>query len=836
MTGAALRVAWYRFGATFRSRRGAYLSLVLLVGLLGGLAMGAIAAARRTQSSFVQFAQNADASDLVVPIATYNPSAGLDAGYYPGIERAIARLPHVRQVESQVELDIAPLGRNGQPIPASEGIGINGSLDGVYIHEDRPFVAHGRMVKADKDEFVMDAATARAWGVHLGEKVRFFAITNAQSLSPTASFATIKPYREFTATLVGVGVTDVGHVVQDDVDAINDSFVLMSPALTDPLVACCANDSFAGISLDGGVIGGLRYEAAVEREVAAVLPKGVPHDFVEASVVEGKAERSIRPESIALAVFGGIAALAAVVIAGQVIARRLQVDADDLAVVRALGADPVTTLADGLLGLMGAVVVGALLACAVAVALSPLAPLGPVRPYLPVSVDVDWTVIGAGMGVLVVALGLLALAGAYREAPQRSARRRQAHERGSTTARVAAAAGLSPPAVTGIRFALEPGSGRSAAPVRSAIVGALLAVVVVTATVTFGASMNTLVSHPTLYGWNWTYEINGGGGLGDIPTSQVTTLLARDRFVAAWSGVYFSTLSIDGQDVPVLGASPGAAVAPPVLSGHGLEAADQIVLGAGTLAALHQRIGNLVTVSAPGTAPVRLRIVGTATLPAIGIGGISHLEMGTGAVLAHTHIPEALTNIFDIPTPGPNAILVRTTPGAGRAAAVRSLQGIIDTLGLQGDGAAVQAVQRPAEINVYRSLGATPALLGVTLAAGAVGGLGLTLVASVRRRRRALALLKTLGFTTRQLAASVAWQSTVAVGIGTVVGVPLGIVLGRVLWDLFVGQIDAVPDPTVPGLWIAVIAAGAVVLANLVAAVPGMIAARTETAVLLRAE
>jgi len=210
--GRALGVAWYRFRTTFRSRRGAYLSIVLLVGLLGGLAMGAIAAARRTQSSFVQFAQNNDASQLVFPVATYNPSAGLDAGYYPKIERAIARLPHVQQVESQVELNLAPLGRNGQPLPASEGIGINGTVNGLYLHQDKPFIAHGRMLKADKDEFVVDGATARAWGLHLGQEVRFIAITNAESLSPNASPATIKPYRKFTAKLVGIG--DPGEIVQ----------------------------------------------------------------------------------------------------------------------------------------------------------------------------------------------------------------------------------------------------------------------------------------------------------------------------------------------------------------------------------------------------------------------------------------------------------------------------------------------------------------------------------------------------------------------------------------------------------------------------------------------
>jgi ABC-type lipoprotein release transport system permease subunit len=114
--------------------------------------------------------------------------------------------------------------------------------------------------------------------------------------------------------------------------------------------------------------------------------------------------------------------------------------------------------------------------------------------------------------------------------------------------------------------------------------------------------------------------------------------------------------------------------------------------------------------------------------------------------------------------------------------------------------------------------------------------LALTLVASVRRRRRDLALLKTLGFTRRQLAGVVAWQSTVAVSIGALVGVPAGIVVGRSLWDLFAHAINAVPQPTVPTLTVTFIALGALVLANIVAAIPARQAAHTRTAALLRAE
>jgi len=84
--------------------------------------------------------------------------------------------------------------------------------------------------------------------------------------------------------------------------------------------------------------------------------------------------------------------------------------------------------------------------------------------------------------------------------------------------------------------------------------------------------------------------------------------------------------------------------------------------------------------------------------------------------------------------------------------------------------------------------------------------------------------------------AALSWQSTVAVGIGTLVGVPLGIIGGRLLWNLFARSIDVVPAPSVPAQVIALIVIGALVLANLVAAVPGRLAARTPTALLLRAE
>jgi ABC-type lipoprotein release transport system permease subunit len=153
-----------------------------------------------------------------------------------------------------------------------------------------------------------------------------------------------------------------------------------------------------------------------------------------------------------------------------------------------------------------------------------------------------------------------------------------------------------------------------------------------------------------------------------------------------------------------------------------------------------------------------------------------------------------------------------------------------------GTNVGVQSVLYPAEIENYRTIGVIPDLLALSLALGAVVALGLTLIASVHRRRRDLALLRTLGFTGRQLLSTVAWQASVAGAIGAIFGIPLGILAGRWLWTLFANSIYAVPRPTVPTVPLIIVALSAMVLANVVAALPGRSASRTSAAQILRGE
>ena len=58
-----LRLAWYRLRATFGRRWGGYLSVILLVALIGGVAMASIAAGRSTQSSYPRFLASTNPSE-----------------------------------------------------------------------------------------------------------------------------------------------------------------------------------------------------------------------------------------------------------------------------------------------------------------------------------------------------------------------------------------------------------------------------------------------------------------------------------------------------------------------------------------------------------------------------------------------------------------------------------------------------------------------------------------------------------------------------------------------------------------------------------------------------
>jgi ABC-type antimicrobial peptide transport system permease subunit len=97
-------------------------------------------------------------------------------------------------------------------------------------------------------------------------------------------------------------------------------------------------------------------------------------------------------------------------------------------------------------------------------------------------------------------------------------------------------------------------------------------------------------------------------------------------------------------------------------------------------------------------------------------------------------------------------------------------------------------------------------------------------------------VLKVLGFVRSQIRATVAWQSSTLALLAGLVGLPLGIAAGRTAWDVFAGRLGVPPRPVTPVVAVAVLLPVLLVLANVVAAVPGRVAARMRPAAALRTE
>ncbi len=392
----ALRVVWYRSQATFSRRWGGYLSMVVLIGLIGGVAMASVAAARRTQSSYPTFLASTNPSDM-----TFSDYSASTNSPIVDLTPRIAHLAQVKLVVTTASPLIVPLVPDGAPnFNALGHLAIGGSTDGMFAEQDRVTVVEGRMADPHRsDEIVMTASAAEQLKVRAGQVLPLGFYTNAQEALPGFGTPRVTPRLRVDATVVGIVILN-NEVVEDDIDR-SEGFVLLTPALirqTGELSPTANLPVLYGLQLERGT----RDVPAVEREIIHLVPRGSYYNFHVTSRVVAEVELAVKPESIALGAFGGVAGVVCLVLGLQAASRLLHSDDEDRQVMRALGAAPAVTSGDGMIGVLGAVIVGSLVAVAVAVGLSPLAPLGPVRPVYPaLGTALDWTVLGFGFAVLV---------------------------------------------------------------------------------------------------------------------------------------------------------------------------------------------------------------------------------------------------------------------------------------------------------------------------------------------------------------------------------------------------------------------------------------------------
>ncbi len=164
----------YRFRATFRHRWSAYLTIVVMVALIGGIGLGSLAAARRTQSSFSVLLAATNPSDFEVSIYS-GGTGGPNVGYSASLTRKIARLPGVRHVAAGFVLTGAPLTATASPRIRVTGLAYPvASVNGLFFSQDRMVVNEGRLASPQRaDEIVIAPIIARLLGWHVGQVVPF---------------------------------------------------------------------------------------------------------------------------------------------------------------------------------------------------------------------------------------------------------------------------------------------------------------------------------------------------------------------------------------------------------------------------------------------------------------------------------------------------------------------------------------------------------------------------------------------------------------------------------------------------------------------------------------
>ncbi|MFI5047803.1 MAG: FtsX-like permease family protein, partial [Acidimicrobiia bacterium] len=773
------------------------LAVVLLIGIAGGAVLAALAGARRTESAYPRLLDATAAADLTVGTQGFGAVSAAE----------IAKLPQVAKVGRLVAFGIAARPEHGG-LPSDLGPAFAAAgPNGVELYQlDKLQMVEGRLPRPDRvHEVAVNEIFARRQRLQVGDTYHadFF---NYQELQAAGGHVDTKGHtptqEEIDAVFVPVDLTVVGIgrprgdlLVNENQD---QSGIFLTPAFA---------RKFASKIFFEGVAVKLRDPAHDLGAYEAAARKQFPDlnlDFQTTQAAAATFGQVVSPYADALRLFAAVVALTGLLIVAQALVRLVSADAADGPALAALGSTRSQRVLVSVARAAAVAILGATVAVIVAALASPLFPLGRARLADPaLGFHVDWFVLGVGLPLIVAVLVAPSVLAAWRIAR----RGREAAEpwRPSRVAERVARAGGPVSAVSGVRFAVQRDRSSGATSLVTTLFGVVAAVAMIGAALVFSTNLDRLVTTPARYGWNWdalldTYD--------EGATPDFVAKVVADHDLVGITVGSRATLLIDQRAVPAYGFSRvrGQAV-PRVAEGRMPTGSREIALGAQTLRDLGKSVGDVVSSPGPGGDPVRLRIVGRTTLPSLSLNG--SFGLGEGAAVT-TQAMRALD-----PAVGPSFFLLDLRSGVARSTIHRRYSDISSTLG----------PQRPADIQSYDHVRATPLLLAGLLALLGVGALAHLLVTSIRSRRRDLAILKTLGLARRQVAATVAWQATTLVGIAVAVGIPVGLVAGRWIWRNFAESLGVDETLAIPVLAFVLIGAVAMVMANVIAALPARSAA-----------
>ena len=804
-----------RARADIRARPVSLILITVLVGLIGGLAITAFAGARRTGSAYGRYRATAhELESIAISCSGGFPWPKSDLP-------AFARLPEVTS-STVVGYSLAfaqDQGGNFLMIrPQDDGSSLYGLRDPVGASTFEPIVLSGRLPSAP-DEVAVGYGDTGLRRPDDGESIALFLVPKrlfAERRMPSSQDETIR-----------APVKVVGHV-------------LMPGELTGDQAALWVAPSFwsahpDAASCDAGVYQlrhGFADIPAFAAGVQAIQPDAFAFDMSNESLFM---TRTSHLHAIVLSLLAALAALAGIMVLGQTLVRRTALGALDTPVLRALGMTRREIVWSAALPAIVVAAGGAAIAVISSYLASAWFPIGPARIAEPIpGMRFDAFAVVVGVSIIVATTLLSVAIPAGRLASARGGVdgtvEYRGAERRSPLASSIARLPLPPPAGAGARLALEPGHGRSATPVRTTLVGLVIAIAAMVASFGFSASMAHFGENGVLSGSDYEFATGQPFQGSRFQDGFVPILLADPGIQDLGAGNFQQSLVLRGpagttqEAVWAFETLKGRPVTNSMLEGHWPTAPDEIAMGRESLRLLGLQVGDRVDATG-GTVTETLHIVGVPVFPDFGFGP------GLGRGVAMTM--DGLRGFY--PDVTQNLAVGNFAPGADHATVIARLKGempknlgaaIGEAGSLPGYGATVKETLRA---------GSLPAKLSLLFAFAAFATLVHLLVTSVRRRRRDLAILQTLGFRRGQIMATVAWQALILTGLALAIGIPIGILTGRLAWSAFAYRLGIVPDPVLSPLTLLVIPASLIV-ALVVALGPGLAARRTRPATVLKAE
>jgi putative ABC transport system permease protein len=770
-----------------RARWRALVALGLLIGVVGAAALGALAGARRTATAYERLERVTHIDDVRLLV------------FAPGLAERAAALPSVER-SWIAEFSV---GRPDGPDETYFGI-----TSGPPRPPDlfQPILVEGRMFDDDRvEEVVIAEQFAKLSGLGPGDEVPMKMLTA----------------EELGLFDVGFGEPDGPRIALEIVGMIRipsaeEGFSLLfgTPALARLVEDDLSAGQVAMLRLKDGLSGLDRFRAELRPLAENVTPPPGSEEFEPYEETLPRSSRSSVGAASTVLVAGLMSFAGVVLVVGgfiviQAVGRYSAQGAQDQLVERALG----MTLGERVLaraipavlpGLIGAVVaiVGAILT-------SRYTPIGSVASYEP-SPGIELNAALFGLGGAAVLLGSAAVFGfaafrASRAAPEGAGRS------ASRIAERIGAMGGSTPLLVGLRFALERGRGRTTVPVRSAFVGATLGIAGLIAVASFAASLDRLESTPERYGWQGHLQIV------DLKPEQRSAMRADPRVEE------FSVLSTaqaatpDGRLIAITGFEHiRGELAWTMLEGRMPATSEEVAIGPRFAERLGVSVGGVLSFADPASgATVRKAVVG------IGLGPIpSNSPFGDHAALT----PEGFAGVAR--TQAFTEGYIRLADGVDEDAFVEELSGTAE----------LTRREPPPEVRNLFGLGRLPDVLAGILALIAVAAIVNALVVGVRRRRRDIAILRSLGFVRTQVVRAVQTSALTMTLTAVVLGTPIGLAIGRAVWRPIARSAFVAGDPAWPGTLMAIVLPGALLVGIAAAAFPALRAARLRPAEILRAE